>query len=237
MTRQHGNSESSRHVFRGRGDGLVFLGLVVLLFIFPLARGGNRLWAVSLFDAMVFGLCALWLLCFIFGRVQMPAAVSRARYVIFLWLLWLAYIAFQFVPLPLPLAETLAPLSVEKYAAVAAVTGEPLHAAAISISRGDTFDHLLESAGLLALFLLVLFTVRGNRRLHFLAMTLVCGGLFQAVRVPSLVEVGVVNVDRRDLWPRTSASVQNSPTHPALLGDLIYFLFSCLLFLFPSLKS
>ncbi|MAY36275.1 MAG: hypothetical protein CMN84_09275 [Spongiibacteraceae bacterium] len=181
MTRLLGTSEPSRHVFRGRGDGLVFLGLVVLLFIFPLARGGNRLWAVSLFDAMVFGLCALWLLCFIFGRVQMPAAVSRARYVIFLWLLWLAYIAFQFVPLPLPLAETLAPLSVEKYAAVAAVTGEPLHAAAISISRGDTFDHLLESTGLLALFLLVLFTVRGNRRMHFLAMTLVCGGLFQAL--------------------------------------------------------
>lgn len=181
MTGFNGSSESSRHVFRGRGDGLVFLGLVVLLFVFPIARGGNRLWAVSLFDAIVFGLCALWFLYFIFGRVQMPAAVSRARYVIFLWLLWLAYIAFQFVTLPLPLAETLAPLSVEKYAAVAAVTGESLHAVAISISRGDTLDHLMESAGLLALFLLVLLTVRGNRRMHFLAMTLVCSGLFQAL--------------------------------------------------------
>lgn len=175
------NGEVRRSLFKGRGDGIVFLGLALLLFIFPMARGGNRLWAVSLFDALIFALCALWFLLCVLRRVNIPPAVWQARYVIFLWLLWLTYIAFQFAPLPLPLAETLAPLSVEKYAAVAAVAGEPLQVAAISISRGDTLDHLLESAGLLALFLLVLLTVRGSRRMHFLAMTLVCSGLFQAL--------------------------------------------------------
>ena len=181
MTGRGGIDRVSSNLLRGRGDGLIFLCLALLLFVLPLARGGNRLWAVSFFDAAIFGLCAFWFLLFTLGRVQVPTAVPRARYIIFLWLLLLAYIAFQFVPLPFLLVEAIAPISAEKYVALTSLSGSQPQAIALSISRGDTLDHLLESTGLLVLFLLVLLTVRDRRRMHFLAMTVVCSGLFQAV--------------------------------------------------------
>jgi putative inorganic carbon (HCO3(-)) transporter len=165
----------------GRGDGLVFLGIAIMLFVFPMARGGNRLWATSLFDAAIFALGALWALLFVFGRVEARSGAARSRPIILLWLLWLAYLLLQLMPLPIPLVETLSPRAAAHYQSIDAVRGGPGQAYMLSISPGDTLNHLLESAGLLVLFVLVLLTARDGRRRHFLALTLVFAGVFQAM--------------------------------------------------------
>lgn len=174
-------SGARQGVFLGRGDGLVFLGLAVALFVFPLARGGNRLWAVSLFDTAIFALATLWVLLFMFGRVEVSVSLARARPIILLWLLWLAYLLFQLLPLPIPLVETLSPRAVEHYQAADVLAGEVSQFHHLSVSPGDTLAHLLESVGLLVLFMLVLVTVRGQQRQHFLALTLLFAGVFQAM--------------------------------------------------------
>lgn len=165
-----------------RPDRWIFLALLVLLVWLPLARGSNRLWAVSLFEVYVFLLAAGWLFLYLRGRLPAPASLTGwGRPIVVLALLWLAWIGFQLVPLPAALLGWLSPATLEVRQAAADFLGEPLAWAPLSLVPGETRAHWLESAAYLCLFCLVAATVRGNTRPRVLAMTLVVSGLFQAL--------------------------------------------------------
>ena len=173
--------DNRQHLFVGRGDGIVFAGLLVAICLLPLVKGGNREWLVMWFSVAIFALLALWSMLFAAGRVCFARAIGPALPIISLWLLWLAYLVLQNMSWPVAAVESSAPFLYEHYSLFAVVNQRLPDNLPFTVSTGESRLYLVESLGYFFLFVLVLLTVRGTKRRQCLAMTLVFSGLFQAL--------------------------------------------------------
>lgn len=153
----------------------LFYGLLILLVWLPLPFGSNRVWAEALFEVWVAVLGLFWVIGWLRFAVTPGAAVSGARTMFWLFAIWLLYLLFMQVPLPLSLRQLLSPESAAMYQA-AGVDGQ----APLSLHSYVTFQYWMKSASYALLFTLILLLVNTKQRLILLAYTLVCSGLFQA---------------------------------------------------------
>ena len=183
--------DNRQHLFVGRGDGVVFAGLLVAICLLPLVKGGNREWLVMWFSVAIFALLALWSMLFAAGRVCFARAIGPALPVISLWLLWLLYLVLQNMSWPVAAVESSAPFLYEHYSLLALVNQSLPDNLPFTVSTGESRLYLVESLGYFFLFVLVLLTVRGTKRRQFLAMTLVFSGLFQALYGSFVVLTGI----------------------------------------------
>ncbi|HCS28867.1 MAG TPA: hypothetical protein DIW43_15520 [Spongiibacteraceae bacterium] len=173
-----GVDDDRNRLFFGRGDGLVYAGLLITLIVLPLAKGGNRDWALMWFCCSIFSLMSLWLLLVGFGRVGVSSALRAAWPILLLWVIWLIYLLAQILVCPAGVLEGLAPyLASHIY---------PRSAGFVENSRGtvslsETTNYILESGAYFCLFVLIVQVTRGSRRTKFFAAAVVASGVFQAL--------------------------------------------------------
>ena len=153
----------------------LFYGLLALLVWLPLPLASNRVWAEAIFEVFIVLLTLLWLWASQRKAVTPGIAFSSAKPVLWLLLLWLLYLAFMLLPLPLSWRLVLSPESAHLYTQ-AGVNGW----ATLSVYPYEGFLYLMKSVAYALLFALVLLLVNSKQRLVLLAYTLVFSGLFQA---------------------------------------------------------
>ncbi len=161
--------------FQSNYEQRLFHGLLALLVWLPLPLASNRPWAEALFEIWVVLLVLLWLVAWQRKAVESGTVIEGAKPILWLFALWLFYLALTLFPLPLSLRLILSPESAGMYQS-AGVNGW----VSLSVHPYAGFLFLMKSAGYTLLFILILLLVNSKRRLVMLAYTLVLSGLFQA---------------------------------------------------------
>jgi O-antigen ligase len=141
----------------------------------PLPVGSNRPWAWSILEIWIYALSVAWLWGYERGVVAIPHSFIKARPVLMLLFLWLAYCAFQLLPLPAAMVALLSPEAAKMHALAGSTGWFPL-----SVDIHASLDAWLKSLAYALAFALALLLVTDRRRLESLAKTLVFSGLFQA---------------------------------------------------------
>ncbi len=167
-------ADNRARLLSGRGDGLVFAGLLLLIVALPLYKGGNRDVVIAVFGAAMSVLLTLWFALFALGLVTLTDRLRACAPIIFLWLLWLLYLVAQQVDWPIEVVREAVPY-------LASHWPEKAEFMRATVSLGDSRLYLIESYAYFAVFLLVLLTVRGSRRQKAVGLVLVCSGVFQAL--------------------------------------------------------
>lgn len=153
----------------------LFYGLLALMVWLPLPLGSNRLWAEAVFEIWVALLMLLWLFGWQRKALQPSDTFLHARPMLWLLLIWLLYLAFMLLPLPLSWRSLLSPESAAIYQQ-AGIDGW----AALSVYPYAGFMYWMKSAAYALFFALILLLVNTKQRLVLLAYTLVFSGLLQA---------------------------------------------------------
>ncbi len=160
----------------------MYFGLLALLVLAPLPKGGVPTWA---WTVLVSALCLLatgWLLQWLRARCEITPAFRHARWALLALLLWCLWIGLQIVTLPAGWVQTLSPKAHEAHALAAAALGLPLPARlTLSLDPHATLDFLLKSVAWSSAFALTLLLVDRRERLELLLQTLVICGMLQAL--------------------------------------------------------
>ena len=154
-------------------DNLLFYAFCVLLFWLPLPLGSFHPWAWSIMVIWIYLLTASW--CWLYFRNKLSISISlrSSWFVLFVFVLWLMFIAIQLTPLSTQIIHALSPLALEHWSSIA----EPV----LSIDLKVTRISWLLSLSYVLIFFLTLVLITNRKRLKTMAYTLVFSGLFQAM--------------------------------------------------------
>ncbi len=130
-------------------------------------------------EIWTFLLFFLWLWKFQLGKVKLTPVFYKSKAIIIILMLWLVYIAFQCIPLPISVIEWLSPEAAYLHS-LSSIDGTTATFATLSVAPHLTVISLLKSISYFVIFLLTVLLVRRDKRLTWLAYTLVFSGLFQA---------------------------------------------------------
>jgi O-antigen ligase len=164
----------------------LFRAYLALLVWAPLPYASVNTWAWAIMAVWAYGLAGVWLWARLRRGQPVPRAFVKARSILLIWLAWLTWIAFQCLPLPLPLLRILSPQSAYLHGLTHAAF------APLSVDPHSTFDGLLLGTAYVLVFALTLLLVNSGPRLRMLAYTLVFSGLFQAL---SAILISVSQLD------------------------------------------
>ncbi len=163
-------------------DKPLFYAFCALLVWLPLPMASELPFAWSIMVIWVNLIFLGWCWLYVQNKITITQNCRAAWFVLFIFCLWLLYIAFQLMPLPVSLLERLSPRSLEHWSSVQHLRGEgELLKASISVDPKITKVGLLLSSSYALIFFLALSLVSNRQRLKTLAYTLVYSGLFQAV--------------------------------------------------------
>ncbi len=162
--------QSSAHT----ADRYLYFGFLTLLVWLPLPLGSNRPWAWSLMVTWVALLAMAWLWLYWQGRVGITPAFRRARFVVFLFLVWLLWLAMQLLPLPGSWLGLLSPGALAHWQAVSGAD------APMTLDPFSSVSFLLQSLACFLVFCLALLLLHNTRRVRLLILVLVYCGAFQA---------------------------------------------------------
>ncbi len=151
----------------------LFFGLLTLIAWLPVPLGSNRAWSAGLMHAAAMILLGLWCLRFAGQSSRVTPALRDGKAALALFVIWIAYVALQALPLPPALLAVLSPKAFMHYSAAAGAGYAPL--SSLSLDPGSTFSMLQKIAAYVALFFLtlVLLTSRSRVRLMLIVLTLV----------------------------------------------------------------
>ncbi|WP_281648206.1 O-antigen ligase family protein [Parendozoicomonas sp. Alg238-R29] len=158
-----------------RWDALPFYLLLALLIWLPLPFGSNTLWAKAVMQLLVFGTALVWVVGFVFGKVQVTLALRKAIPVCGAFVFVAGWVFAQQFALPLSTVDSLAPGMATLYEAAGVST------AYFSLDAFQTHSAFLQTLALLLIFTLTLLTVNSTDRLRWLLWCAVIGGTFQAL--------------------------------------------------------
>jgi len=154
-------------------DTLLFYAFCVLLFWMPLPLGSVQPWAWSILGIWVYLLTATWCWLHFRNKVSLSNSLRSSWFVLFIFVLWLMFIAIQLTPLSTQMIYFLSPLALEHWSSI----GEPV----LSIDLKVTRVSWLLSFSYVLIFFLTLVLITNRKRLKMMAYTLVFSGLFQAM--------------------------------------------------------
>jgi O-antigen ligase len=160
-------------------DLWLFWGLVALLVCVPIPLGSDRPWAWGIMEAWAFVLLAGWIIVWAAGRTQVPATLRKAWPALALFVLWLAYTALHFAPLPAELVQALSPEAARMHTLAHATSGGAW--ITLSVDPHAARVAWLKSAAYCAVFLLVILLVNRRQRAEQLAYSLIFAGLALSV--------------------------------------------------------
>jgi len=171
-------------------DRSAFWLLLALIVWVPIPLGSNRPWAWALMEVWTFAIGLLWFGALLRREVVVPAAMLRvAAPMLVLLVLWLCYLALQWIPLPAGWIGWLSPRAAEIQAGAAYL--DPGRRMTLSLDPNASFDFWLKTCAYALAFVLTLLLVRRRRRLLWLCSAIVAAGLLQAVYGSLMHLVGV----------------------------------------------
>lgn len=153
----------------------LFYALLVLLVWLPLPFASNRLLAETIFEFGAVSLALTWLFGWKNKLVEPGAAFAAAKTMLWLLFIWLLYLVFILMPLPLAVRAMLSPESASQYQLAGVGAWAPL-----SVHPHAAFLYWMKSVAFALIFVLTLLLVNSKQRLVLLAYILVLSGLFQA---------------------------------------------------------
>ena len=157
-------------------DHLIYIGFLVLIAWLPLPLGSNRPWAEAIMEIWAFSLMFLWLIAFMRYQVQTSEPYQKAAPVIGLFLLWLAWILLQIIPLPPVWVASLSPTAFDLH-----ILMNSTDLMTLSLDLYATVAGWFKSLAYILIFILSLLLIHSRRRLRQLAYVVIYSGLFQAV--------------------------------------------------------
>lgn len=161
-------------------SGRLLVGCFLLLVVWlPLPNGSNRYWSWALLELWVFALAAWWLVEFARGKCHRSPALRAAWPALVACALWLAYVWFQLLPLPVQILGVLSPTAAHWHAAAAWPV--PVAFAPLTLDRAATLDGALKSTAYVAFFALGLAILDRRTRISLAAYALVASGFVQAL--------------------------------------------------------
>lgn len=153
-------------------DALIFWSWVVVLAWATVPLGSNRPWAWAVLEVLVFGLAAVWLVCFAFGKVSVTDPFRHARWFLGLLVLWLLYQAVYIVPLPADWLAQLSPQAARLHGLAASLPVANSHLT-LSVDPHAAWVSWLKSFMYVISFVMTLLVVTSRTRAKQLAFALV----------------------------------------------------------------
>jgi len=169
-------------------DHVAFWLFAALILWAPIPLGSNRPWAWSLLEGGIFLVGVLWLFAYAARAVELTPVLRRAWPALTLFVVWLTWLALQWIPLPTSWVTALSPHAAELHA-----LGGQATSATLSIDPHATKVFWLKSVAWALAFALALLVVRSRRRLVWLCYVIVASGLIQAV-YGSLMHLSGTNI-------------------------------------------
>lgn len=161
-------------------DRILFLALLVLVAWLPLPWGSNRAAPEAIIGIVGSVLCVIYLCSQMFRAGKTAWSPRQYVWPFMLWVLWLAWIFFQTIPLSPELLTALAPTAAHYYVTTfPELAGQ--HAWPISLLPENTRQRLLLSLAYFSLYILVLGLARDRKRLKLLGQVIVFSVLAQAI--------------------------------------------------------
>ena len=171
---------------------ILFVGLLALAFWAPLPFGSKPPWAWPVLVVGATLLASIWLGGFALGRFELTPAFRRAKWAVGILVLWLAYVAGQFVPLPAQWVELLSPNAFAAHRLVYEAGGSPIPSfLPLSVDAHATRDFWFKSVAYVCVFALTLLVVDSRQRLETLLRALVIFGTLQAMYATVMVLSGL----------------------------------------------
>jgi O-antigen ligase len=155
----------------------IYVGLLALFALLPLPRGGTFDWAWMLMCSLVYSLSAVTFYLYMIGKLELTPAFRKARPVLIFFLIWIAWIVLQMIPMPIGILEIIAPLSAEVYRLV----DPDIAFASISVNLHASLEQVIKSIAYTLLFTLILLIINKPERLRQLTLWLVIIGVVQAL--------------------------------------------------------
>ncbi len=157
----------------------LFAAYLALLVLAPIPLGSNRPWAWALLELWVFILAIAWLFGYLRGKHQGNTVFIKSWPMLACGAVWVGYVWFQLVPLPLEVLSRLSPQAAHWHALAAGPAG--LDAAPLTLDRHGTLHGALKSTAYLAFFGLSLLLLDRRERVAAAAFALVVSGFAQAM--------------------------------------------------------
>ncbi len=162
---------------------MLFIPFLLILLWLPLPEGGKPIWAISLLTLLSYILAAAASLTYASGRLSPTPAFKKAWPLHIGFMLIIAWLWFQQIPLPVEWIPTLSPKTAELYQLTDSIALAIPHnaTATLSIDPEATFYSALLITAYYVLFCLTLLLVDSQKRLEQLLLVIVAAGTFQAV--------------------------------------------------------
>jgi len=161
-------------------EKLLFWAFLAFLVWVPFPLGSNRPWAWMVLEVFTFGMLALWVLLWAFGRAEVSKPVKRAWPAWILLLAWLALQALHVMPMPSEWVAALSPEAARMQGLVAEL-GIKRDSMTLSIDPYASKVSLLKSLAYVAVFFLTLALVNQRLRVQTLARVLVYAAVLHAI--------------------------------------------------------
>lgn len=156
---------------------LAALGLVLVVAPWPM--GANRIWAWTVLEGLVLGLCLAW--CVFCPSNDSLLPLEKRDPLLILMAVWVLYLALYFVPLPTSVVKLLAPDVYDKYAQVYDLMGRPEPYAYLTLDRYLSLQAALKQVMYLSGFLLVVALVNNRARVRFMLFVLLAAGVVEVL--------------------------------------------------------
>jgi O-antigen ligase len=157
--------------------GLYILLLLMLAWA-PIPIGSNRGWSLAILEAGTLFTIGVWALSYTWRPFEMPPAIYRVRYSLFILTLWIVYPLLQLIPLSTSTVEMLG-------GGVGALYGDlpssiATDSAYLSLDRSATVAGFIRQCSLVAVFFSVLATTTSISRLRGLLILVLVVGFMEA---------------------------------------------------------
>jgi putative inorganic carbon (hco3(-)) transporter len=160
-------------------DWLIFASLCLLVLFMPWPWGANTGIAKAALGVGSAALLLLWVAGRATNVVERPALGRTAKAALLMWVVWIAWIGLQVLPLPPALLESLSPKSLAYHEELRTLHSAPLYT--ISIAPGATIEALADTLALFSVYCLGLILTGSRGRIRQMLTVILVAGLLQAL--------------------------------------------------------
>ena len=164
-----------------RPDGArwIFVFYLVLIVWAPIPLGSNRPWSWAVLEIWILLLSLAWLTGYMRGANVCGPVLHKSRPILLCAVLWIAYVWFQLLPLPIDLLAIFSPQSA-RWHSIAALPGA-IAFAPLTLDLHATLDSACKSTAYIAFFVLSLVLLNERQRIRYVTYALILSGVMQAL--------------------------------------------------------
>lgn len=164
---------------RAASNPTLFIALLALLAWAPIPIGSNRIWSISVLEAVSFFIVGAWASLYAFRPYPIPDTVRDVRLSLYLFLIFLCLPLLQLLPLPPQIVRLVSYEIYEHYSSMP--DGLSSIVMSLTLDRGATFSGFLRQTALICVFFAVVALATTRERIRVLLILMFSVGLFEAI--------------------------------------------------------